>query len=122
MTIYIISPIKTITEKQANRLEKYVKKLESEGHSIYWPFVDTDQTLDIFSISVTNLIAMMKANQIHIAWSEESKFEYGMAFARNKMVIPIPGFFPRSPEVNSLSDMVNIVNNVAKEQKEKKNA
>jgi len=43
MKIFLICPVRGITEEEKNVIEQYVLNLEEAGHTVHWPPRDTDQ-------------------------------------------------------------------------------
>lgn len=93
MKIFIICPVRMASEQEKRRLEKYVIELTSEGNSVYYPAVHTNQEdteTGGYRICSDNRNAIMEADEIHVFWNPESKgtlFDLGMAFALKKPLI-----------------------------------
>ena len=107
MKIFLISPVRTVTEKERKKIKEYVARLESQSHIVYWPERDTNQNDKIgLRICQDNRKAIEWADEIHIWWKWQEKkwwqkwmwwikekkstgslFDFGMAFAFNKRVI-----------------------------------
>ena len=98
--VYILCPVRNVTEKQKTLLEKYIKKLQKK-HNVYYPATDTkqiDKTGGV-NICIANTDAIDYADEIHIAWDKNSTgshFDLGVVFNRWKhrycKVKLIPGF------------------------------
>ncbi|PKM70119.1 MAG: hypothetical protein CVU86_07110 [Firmicutes bacterium HGW-Firmicutes-11] len=87
-SIFLICPVRNATEVQKQKMEKHISKIESQGHTIYYPARDTDQNDGVgYRICTDNLNAMKAADEIHIFWDPSSTgtlFDLGMAFALKK--------------------------------------
>lgn len=96
--IFIIHPVRNITEELKTSIQAYVKKLEAEGIKVYDPMRDTDQTDTVgLKICTSNMRAIVEADEVHIAWdgvSEGCLFDFGMVFALSKKIKLIPELFP----------------------------
>ncbi len=83
--IFLISPVRQCSVEQKKEIEGYVRKLEEEGHKIYWPKRDTNQEDYIgLDICLQNGKEIILADEIHVWWdptSSGSKFDFGVAFA-----------------------------------------
>ncbi len=63
--------------------------LEEQGHTVYYPARDTDQSLPELEICRQNLEAIEQADEIHVYWDGTSQgaiFDLGMAFAMRKKI------------------------------------
>jgi len=95
MKIFLISPVRRVSKRERKEIEKYVAKLESQGHKVHWPERDTNQNDKIgLRICLDNKKAIEWADEIHIWWqwtkrrkSTGSLFDFGMAFALNKPIV-----------------------------------
>ena len=91
MKIFVICPVRGITETEETAIEKYVLNLENAGHAVHWPPRNTDQNDAVgLRICLDNLMAIEKADEIHIWWNSSSQgsvFDFGMAFALKKKII-----------------------------------
>jgi hypothetical protein len=80
-----------MTQEENEFLRGYVADLETEGHFVYWPPRDTDQTdiLGGISICEKNRLAILNAEQINIFFKKKSQgtfFDLGIAFAYGKPI------------------------------------
>ena len=86
--IFIITPVREITEDETQFLNNYIAQLESQGHKVHFPPRDTDQTDKVgLDICTANREAIRLADEVHIYWnakSEGSKFDFGMVFMAEK--------------------------------------
>jgi len=90
--IFIISTVRSATEEYVNKLEQYVQKLESSGHSVHLPHRDTNQENSGFDICVQNTNAINDADEVHIFYNSKSQgthFDLGVAFALNKKLVVV---------------------------------
>ncbi len=95
MKIFLISPVRRVSKRERKEIEKYVAKLEAQGHKVHWPERDTNQKDKIgLRICLDNKKAIEWADEIHIWWqwtkkrkSTGSLFDFGMAFVLNKPII-----------------------------------
>jgi hypothetical protein len=91
MLIYIICPVRNQTNNQSINIEKYVKELEKENHSVFYPKRDAPQESKTgYEIVESELNAIKKADEIHVFWDINSKgshFDLGMCYALNKRII-----------------------------------
>lgn len=88
MKIFLISPVRNITQDISMRMHEYVNQLEADEHKVYVPVRDTNQNDDTgYRICEDNFIAMKLADEIHLWWSKDSQgsiFDLGMAFCLGK--------------------------------------
>lgn len=96
--VFIIHPVRNITEELKAKIQAYVKKLEAEGIKVYDPMRDTDQTDTVgLNICTANMRAISEADEVHVAWDGVSSgclFDFGMVFALNKKIKIIEELFP----------------------------
>ncbi len=91
---FLISPVRDLSPDKLKVLSRIVKYLEKRGWQVHWPYRDTDQ-IDLtggLKICQNNMEAIVKADFVHIIWDGKSKgclFDFGIAFALNKIVIPL---------------------------------
>jgi len=114
MNIFIICPVRNCTEEWKDGLSKYVTMLENQGHKVHYPPRDTNQNDNIgYNICIQNKKAIEEADEIHIAWDGKSEgclFDIGIAFALNKRVQVITGYFPELPKIKQKSFVTMIWN------------
>lgn len=83
-TVYLICPVRGVTDEEKAHLDCYVIGLEAGGrYSVHYPPRDVDQTLSGPVISEKHRNAMNRADEIHVYWNPESKgshFDLGMAY------------------------------------------
>ena len=87
MKIYLICPVRLADTETQYKLSEYVKKLESEGHEVYYPRRDTPQDLDDFAVNAANRDGVRWCDEAHIWYMSESQgihFDMGMAFILDK--------------------------------------
>ena len=82
--IFLICPVRNITEEQKEKTKQYIERLEQQGHKVHWPPRDTNQDDPIgLRICTDNAAAIIWADEIHIWWdpnSQGSLFDFGMSF------------------------------------------
>lgn len=96
MKIFLICPVRMVSETEREKIKKYVASLEESGYLVHWPERDTDQNDDIgLCICLDNRAAIAGADEIHVWWNDKSQgslFDFGMAFAlEKKIVLANPG-------------------------------
>lgn len=98
MKIFVIHPVREISEQWKDGLGEYVKSLEKQGHSVYDPIRDTNQNDNTgLTICETNRKAIEDTDEVHIAWDNKSTgclFDIGITFALKKRIKTITGYFP----------------------------
>lgn len=91
MKIFLICPVRGITDEEKLAIEKYVLDLEAAGNQVHWPLRDTDQNDPVgWRICQANRQAIKNADEVHIWWngkSQGSLFDFGMAFALKKKIV-----------------------------------
>ena len=96
MKIFLISPVRAISEIDLTRIRDYVKRQEKLGHQVYFPIRDTNQNDKIgLRICRDNRKAIEDADEIHIWWNEESQgslFDFGIAFGLKKKIVLINSY------------------------------
>lgn len=90
MNVFIICPVRNITDKEKDALMRFVEELENQGNKVHWPPRDTNQNDPTgLRICKDNRDAIEKADYVYVWWNEESQgslFDIGMAFALKKRV------------------------------------
>ena len=90
MKIYVICPVRNVTEEQTEQIKQYVADLETEGHEVHYPPRDVNQECDTgWNIVTQHKAAMEACDRVDIFWdktSSGSHFDLGMAFMANKAV------------------------------------
>lgn len=89
--IFLICPVRGISDEEKELIDKYVEKLENEGYKVHLPYRDTDQNDKIgLRILKDNTKALQKADEIHIWYNKNSRgsiFDFGEAFILGKPII-----------------------------------
>lgn len=89
--VFLISPVRQISDDEKVAIAAYVAKLESEGVQVHWPIRDTHQDDPIgLQICNENKEAIAAADEIHLWYSPTSTgsiFDLGAAFALNKKLV-----------------------------------
>lgn len=91
MNIFLICPVRNITEEEKKAIGSYVETLEAAGHKVHWPPRDTQQNDPVgLRICTDNRQAIENANEVHVWYNSESQgtiFDLGMTFALRKKVV-----------------------------------
>lgn len=82
---FILCPVRDAKSCLRKKIEKHACELEKQGYRVHYPQWDTEQDDPSggFLICLTNALATLKADEIHIWYDESSsgsKFDMGMAF------------------------------------------
>jgi len=90
MKVYLICPVRLATEHSTTFASSYVKRLEDNGHKVFWPQRDVNQS-DPTGVKIveTELDAIRDADEVHIIWNKNSvgsHFDLGAAMALNKPI------------------------------------
>ena len=105
--MFLICPVRNISEQDRKDLLLTLKKLESE-YEVYYPARDTDQNDNTgYRICTDNKNAIMQADIIGVYWDGKSQgglFDMGMAFALNKPIKVI--LTPSKTEGKSFQNML----------------
>jgi len=108
--IYIICPVRNISENWKSGIENYVKMLESQGNKVHLPWRDVEQNDRTgYNICEAHREALKEADEVYIAWDGKSEgclFDLGMAFALKKRISVITGYFPPPTPHKSFASMV----------------
>ena len=112
--IFLICPVRNIDPKTREKIESYVKKLEKDGLSVYYPARDTKQDDPIgFQICESNREAMWNSTEVHIFWDKRSKgslFDLGMAFMAEHIIgVPLTIANPEDVETTPEKSFENII-------------
>ncbi len=102
MKIFLICPVRWITETERVQIAEYVAALEAEGRQVHWPVRDTDQSDPVgLRICETNRAKIEEAGAVHVWYNDASQgsiFDFGMVFAlRKKLVIANSWAVVRTP-------------------------
>ena len=73
MKVYIVCPVRHLTEDVRRRILEYVATLEARGNQVRCPFRDTDQSGDGLSITVAHEQDILWADEIHVWWTPASE-------------------------------------------------
>lgn len=91
MNIYLICPVRHCTQKEYTEIKTYVKRLERQGHRIFFPHRDAPQNSETgYEIVMAEKRAISNSDEVHIYWKIKSKgshFDLGMAIALNKKIV-----------------------------------
>ncbi len=90
MKVFIICPVREVTESEKTVIESYVGLLEERGNIVHWPQRDTNQNDSVgLNICTQNKNAIIDSDEIHVYWNGKSTgslFDFGMAFSLNKKI------------------------------------
>lgn len=88
--VFLICPVRGITEEKKTAIRQYVEKLEDEGLCVYWPLRDTDQNDPVgLHILLDNIAAIRRAKEVRVWYdltSEGSRFDIGVTLALKKRI------------------------------------
>lgn len=73
MRVYIICPVRRLTEGERRRVLEHVSTLEARGDQVRCPFRDTDQGGDGLSIVEAHEQDIMWADEVHVWWNSASE-------------------------------------------------
>jgi nucleoside 2-deoxyribosyltransferase len=108
----LICPVRNASEEQIKKLRDYKLKLQSEGHTVYYPTDNNPYELTDkigYKICVENTRAIREADEIHLFWDANSRgslFDLGSAFALNK---PLTIVNPESVEPTENKSFANMI-------------
>lgn len=113
MKIFMISPVREISDPLKDAIANQVNYYESLGHDVYWPHRDTNQSPEVneksYQICRANKVAIENADEVYIIWDGKSQgclFDLGIAFALGKKVHPVLGYFPKLSKEKSFQNFV----------------
>ncbi len=90
MKVFIICPVRNLTEIESNLIKQYIDNLENRGIQVHFPPRNTNQNDAIgYNICIENMNAIKSADEVHIFWNPSSigsLFDFGMAFALKKKI------------------------------------
>ena len=115
MKIYLICPVRNITEEQQKGIKRYVYETEQSGDVVHYPPRDVNQD-DPLGVNICKLHrqAVKDCDEVHIFWDSTSKgshFDFGMAFALGKPIKLIKHYQPDIAEKSYLK--VNKFENIS---------
>lgn len=89
--IFLICPVRNITEEQKKLINNYVSDIEEQGYLIHNPNRDTNQKDNIgFRICKDNGTAVAESQSIHIFYDSNSRgtlFDLGMSYYLKKPLV-----------------------------------
>jgi hypothetical protein len=89
--IFLICPVRGVPADVEAQRDAYAAKREAEGHSVYNPAHDTDQTDKIgLQICTSNRWGIRQADEVHVWYykgSVGSVFDFGIVFQLEKKLI-----------------------------------
>lgn len=88
--VYLICPVRGVSEEQTAELDEYVETLESWGWTVHYPPRDVNQEDPAGGINIfmAHLRAMLQSDEVHIFWdktSSGSHADLGMAAIYKEM-------------------------------------
>ena len=90
MKIYLICPVRNVTEEQKKEIDDYVATQEAEGNKVHYPPRDVNQNDETgFNIVVAHRRAMKKCDRVDVFYDKNSTgshFDLGMAFMEGKKI------------------------------------
>lgn len=105
MKSFLICPVRGVDPETARQ---FVSQIEAEGYTLHWPPRDTDQSDPVgLRICSDNAAAIRNADVVHVIWDGKSQgclFDLGIAFALNKVVVPLS--LPAATDGKSFQNMV----------------
>jgi nucleoside 2-deoxyribosyltransferase len=109
MKIFLICPVRNITNEFRQAIETQVAFLESQGHQVYYPTRDTNQSNSSIEICNDNCFAIQNADIVYIIWDGKSQgclFDLGVAFALAKPIHTIIGYTPPKSSEKSFQNLM----------------
>lgn len=110
MKIFLICPVREVTDREKVATEKYVLGLEMAGNKVHWPPRDTNQNDSVgLCICQDNRQAIEDADEVHIWWNDKSQgslFDFGMAFALRKKIVLANPHLVQSTSQKSFSNIL----------------
>lgn len=100
--IFLISPVRQVTDEINEKVRAYVKKLEAEGNRVHWPIRDTNQVDPSGGINIcdSNFREIFNSDEIHVWYLMSSSgihFDIGGVY----MMLRILGIKKKFVFVNS---------------------
>ena len=90
MKIFIICPVRNMTETENTTILNYIKRLEDNGNIVHYPPRNTNQNDECgIRICLDNSNAIKESDEVHVYWNKDSKgslFDLGMAFSMGKTI------------------------------------
>lgn len=95
MRIFLICPVRNVSEEENAKIRTYVEALEGCGHDVHWPPRDTNQNDPVgLKICEANRAAIEAADEVRVRYnpnSEGTVFDLAMAVALGKPVVVTNG-------------------------------
>lgn len=110
--VFLIRPVMGITPEYADAIQQQREYLE-KSYEVYDPIRDTPQDISSLDICTSNYVAIDRADIVFFIWDGKSKgclFDLGMAFALNKDIRPVTGYFPNMSKGKSFANLVHELN------------
>ena len=91
--IFIICPVRDVTDEEKRFIADYIVRLESKNCKVHYPSRDTNQNDPIgVKICAQNRAAIKESDEVHVYWNRKSAgslFDLGMAFSMEKKIVSI---------------------------------
>jgi len=101
MKIYIICPVRNVTDMQQAVIDRHASEMTARGYEVHNPKYAVDQNDETgFGICRAHYEAMAEAAEVHVFWdvvSSGSHFDLGMAFALKKPIRLVSEFSEDRP-------------------------
>lgn len=107
--VYLICPVRKVTEEVKKFLDDYVARLEANGHNVHYPPRDVDQTDSSgVNIMTAHKDAMKISHEVHAYWtgSEGSVCDLGMTLRSEIPIHVIPECNPQRTEHKSFTNVI----------------
>lgn len=106
MKIYILCPVRNVTDEQQAAIDSHAAALKAAGHEVHNPRYAVDQNCPTgYSICMGHLEAIREADEVHIFWDAQSygsHTDLGSAMALDKRLKLIRAFSVDGPSKSYL--------------------
>jgi hypothetical protein len=110
--IYLICPVRNITDEQKREIDEYVAYQERLGNEVHYPPRDVDQTdATGWNICAQHRQAMKGCTRTDVFWDSQSSgshFDLGMAFMMEEMPVKIVKAYRPDNEGKSFLKMMKM--------------
>ena len=93
--MYILCPVRNVSDEQKEQIEKYIEQLEADGHTVHsYQDVNQDDPTG-YGIVMGHLAGMKACDEVHVFWdvkSSGSHCDLGMALALDKRIVLVECF------------------------------
>jgi len=112
MKIFIICPVRKITEHQKIEIDEYINKMINDGNEVHsYKNVEQNDISGGLNICQAHKLAMKDCDEVHVFFDQTSTgahFDFGMAFAFNKKIKLIKTY-QNTPEGKSYQKVLEII-------------